>query len=337
MFALVPDPAADPRPLRAPAPAASAARVQRPERPLQALRRAITSRLARFGIWLLGSLPLPAGSRLGSLLGGVGYWLNRKEAQRAVDHIAFAFPDKPAGWHRATARAMFRHIGAITAEFIRVIRWPADSDQRLAMCVNWAEYHAQLQADKNAGPGLVAIVTHLGSWEMLGAVAVAQGPVTVVAKAPNDPRMAKLADELRATCGVQVVYQDESPRRLFRALRNKEMLGILPDQDIHRLPGIFSPFFGKLAHTVIAPVTIAQSTKAVLRPYCLVREGRRYRAIWGERIDPGAKGDADGLRRATREWTAFLEDNIRKYPEQYMWMHRRWKTRPEGEGTDDPP
>jgi KDO2-lipid IV(A) lauroyltransferase len=321
-------------PERAPAPTASAARQPRPERPLQRVRRAVLSRIARVGIGIMGALPLAIGSRLGAFLGGLGYWLSPKEAARAVAHLAIAFPDQPAHWHRAVAKQMFRHVGAITAEFIRVIRWPADSDKRMAMCVNWREYHAQLQADKEAGPGLVAVVTHLGSWEMLGAVAVKQGPVTVVAKAPNDPRMARLADELRAKCGVQVVYQDESPRRLFRALRNKEMLGILPDQDIRRLPGIFSPFFGKLAHTVTAPVTIAQSTRAVLRPYALIREGRRYRAVWGDRIDPGTKGDAEALHRATREWTAWLEATIRKHPEQYMWMHRRWKTRPPEESAE---
>ncbi len=317
-----------------PAPVPVAAREPRPERPVQRLRRALLSRVARLGIWMMGSLPLAIGSRLGGFLGGLGYWISRKEAKRAIAHIAIAFPDKPASWHRAIARKMFRHIGAMTAEVLCVIRWPRE--QRLQMCVNGDEYVARLKADCAEGPGLVAIVTHLGNWELLGALCVLGEPATVVAKAPNDPRMAKLADELRAQAGLKVVYQSDSPRRIFRALRDKEMVGILPDQDIRRLPGIFSPFFGKLAHTVVAPVTIAQSTKAVLRPYCLVREGRRYRAFWGDRIDPGGKGDQAGLRRATLEWTAFLEEHIRKQPEQYMWMHRRWKTRPEGESTDAP-
>jgi KDO2-lipid IV(A) lauroyltransferase len=276
----------------------------------------------------VGWLPFGLAGWLGARLGGLGYWLNRRESRRAVAHLALAFPDRPAAWHRRTARGVFRHAGRIAAEFMVALRWT--HEQRLRrLLVNADAFAARFREDCTPH-GAVTLTAHFGNWEVLGALGPAVRPLAVVARRPNDPRLARLADDLRRRAGITVVYQDDPPRPLFRMLRDGGAVGILADQDVRRLPGIFVPFFGVEAHTLTAPVQIAQASGATLRMYLCVREGRRYRMVWSERIDPGTKADGpDALRRATLEWTRFLEAAIRERPEQWMWMHRRWRTRPE--------
>ena len=99
---------------------------------------------------------------------------------------------------------------------------------------------------------------------------------------------------------------------------------------MRRLPGIFVPFMGRDAYTITSPVEIARAAKASLRAYYMARVRGGYRALMSDPIDPGRKGDGpEALRRATLAWTRFLEQCIRRYPWQWMWMHRRWRTRPE--------
>lgn len=300
----------------------------RPERPLQAVRRSVVAALARIGIAVVSRLPLPLARGLGTVLGGCGYFLNGRERGRALAHLALAFPDRPAAWHRRTARAVFRHFGRSAAEYIRVIRWPPA--ERARLCVNYDDFRRTAEQDARDGPGVLTLTAHLGAWELLGAIGVSYLPLTVVARRPPDPRLARLADALRARAGVGVVYQDQSPRELLRALKRGEMVGILADQDVRRIPGVFVPFFGTDAWTPTAPVEIARASGATLRLYVLVREGARYRAIWSERLAvPPKSAGAEGLRAATLAWSRLLEAQIRARPEQWVWMHRRWRTRPD--------
>lgn len=300
----------------------------RPERPLQAVRRSVVAALARVGIAVVSRLPLPLARGLGTALGGCGYFLNRRERGRALAHLALAFPDRPPAWHRRTARAVFRHFGRTAAEYLRIVRWPPAARARL--CVNYEEFRRVGEQDARDGPGALTLTAHLGAWELLGAIGVSFLPLTVVARRPPDPRLARIADALRARAGVGVVYQDQSPRELLRALKRGELVGILADQDVRRLPGVFVPFFGTDAWTPTAPVELARVSGAILRLWALVREGSRYRAIWSERFAvPPKSAGAEGLRAATLAWTQALEAQIRARPEQWVWMHRRWRTRPE--------
>ena len=309
------------------APPAPAARPPRPERPLQRFRRTIAACAVRATVAVVSRLPFRVAGWLGARLGGLGYWLNRRESGRTLAHLRLAFPDRPGAWHRRTARGVFRHAGRIAAEFVRALRWTPERRLR-RLCVNADEFVARFREDC-APRGAVTLTAHFGNWEILGAMGPAVRPLAVVARRPNDPRLARLADDLRRRAGITVVYQDDSPRPLLRLLRDGGAVGILADQDVRRLPGIFVPFFGVDAYTLTAPVQLAQASEATLRVYLCVREGSRYRMVWSERIDPGTKaGGPDAIRRATLEWTRFLEAAIREHPEQWMWMHRRWRTRP---------
>lgn len=304
---------------------------RRPERPLQKVRRSCTAALARFGIDVIGRLPYGVAGGLGASFGSFGYWLNRRESRRAVEHLARAFPDESPRWHRRTAARLFSHIGRVAGEFVVAVRWTPEQRVR-RVCVNPDELASTIEADTRDGCGMVFITAHFGLWEMLGACIVATRPLTVVARRLNDPRLSRLADNLRERAGMKVVYQDAWPRPLLRALREREVVGILPDQDVHRLPGIFAPFFGKDAYTPTAPVELAQRCGATMRMGLFARDPDGYRIIFSDRMEvPSKEEGAEGLRRATLAWTRFLEEQMRQRPWQWMWMHRRWRTRPQGE------
>ena len=306
-------------------------RSRRPERPIQKVRRNIVAALARGGIGAVGSIPYSIAGPLGAFFGGLGYFLNRRESGRAVTHLAVAFPAKSRRWHRRTARRMFAHIGRTAAEYVCVVNWPPESCFK-RLCLNWKEFADNLETDSAAGRGVVTVTGHFGSWEMLGLLGTRVRPLTVVARRLNDPRLDALGCELRARAKVSVVYQDESPRRLLRALRDNRLVGILADQDLRRLPGIFVPFFGKDAYTTTAPVEIARAAKATMRVYLFARDADGYRAIMSDPIPVPDKSKGDqGVREATIAWTQFLEAQIRQRPWQWMWMHRRWRTRPPSE------
>ena len=284
--------------------------------------------LARAGIDGVASLPYGLAGSLGAFFGGLGYYLNYRDSGRAVTHLAMAFPGESRRWHRRTARKMFRHIGRTAAELICVIGWPPQLRLERPF-LNRDQFRDTLIADTVAGRGVVTITGHFGSWEMFGTLGAAVWPLTVVARRLNDPRLDAISQDLRARAKVKVVYQDESPRRLLRALRNNEMLGILADQDMRRLSGIFVPFFGIDAYTTTAPVEIARAARASMRVYLMVRDPDGYRAIMSDPIHvPDRSEGAEGVRRATIAWTQFLEAQIRQRPWQWMWMHRRWRTRP---------
>ena len=284
--------------------------------------------LARWAIGGVGSLPYAVAGALGAFFGGLGYFLNRRESGRALTHLAMAFPRKSRRWHRRTARRMYRHIGRTAAEFVCAVRWPLK--QRLhRVCHNADEFLTTIRADAKEGRGAVSLTAHFGGWEMLGSLVATNPQVTVVARRLNDPRLDALAQEMRAKAHIKVVYQDESPRQLLRALKNHELVGILADQDVRRLPGIFVPFFGIDAYTMTAPLEIARAAGATLRCYVFARVPGGYRVIFSDRIQvPDKSEGAEGLRRATIAWTEFLEAQIRERPWQWMWMHRRWRTRP---------
>jgi KDO2-lipid IV(A) lauroyltransferase len=293
------------------------------------VRRTIAAALARFAIVLVGRLPFPLAGWLGARFGGLGYWFNRREKRRAIEHLALAFPEQTAAWHRRTALRSFRSLGRCAAEFVCSLRWSPEARLR-RFCLNADEFIATINADATEGRGTMCITAHCASWDLIGSFAAAVRPTVVIARRPNDPRLSGLADRLRERAGVEVVFQDESPRPLLRRLRDHGVVGILADQDVRRVAGTFVPFFGREAYTPTAPILLAQAAGATVRMIIAAREKGGYRAVIGERIPvpPKSEGDA-GIRRATLAWTQFLEAEIRKRPEQWVWMHRRWKTRPE--------
>ena len=130
--------------------------------------------------------------------------------------------------------------------------------------------------------------------------------------------------------GYETIYQDAGARPLLRHLRSGGVLGVLVDQDVRRLAGEFVEFFGREAWTPTGPAALAVKTGAAMISVFLVRRGDSYRVVIGERIEtPAAGTKAERVRELTRRFTAATEQVVRAHPEQWAWMHRRWRTRRE--------
>ena len=130
---------------------------------------------------------------------------------------------------------------------------------------------------------------------------------------------------------MRTIYGEEAARELSRLLRKNEIVGILPDQDINSLKGVFVDFFGRPAYTPVAPVRLALSTGSPIVVNFLIRQpSGRYRLVLGEVIRPKIEATRDeAVRKYTEAWMKQFEEVIRRYPDQWAWMHNRWKTRPE--------
>jgi Kdo2-lipid IVA lauroyltransferase/acyltransferase len=175
---------------------------------------------------------------------------------------------------------------------------------------------------------------HIGNWEALAAYlgyAFSEDlPMVVIAKRIYYEGYNKMLVELRERFSVETIYRDEPFMQVVRHLKKGGCVGILTDQDISSIPGIFVTFFGQKTFTSDAQAKIALITGASIIPTFLVREGQHLRFIIDKPIHSDRTKDKDSeVLRITQEITSATERVIRRYPDQWAWMHRRWKTQPE--------
>jgi KDO2-lipid IV(A) lauroyltransferase len=183
-----------------------------------------------------------------------------------------------------------------------------------------------------AGRGAVLVGCHFGNWEMLATLATMGYPLTFLVGAQHNALVDGLMNRLRARFGVEIIPITGSLTGAFRALRRNRLVALLSDQDAGP-NGVFVDFLGLPASTPYGPARFAAATGAALIPWAVVRRERgRHEIVMCPAVEP-PPGDAPGeeaVRRLTQGYTSAFEELIRQHPEQYFWMHRRWKTRPPG-------
>ncbi len=271
-------------------------------------------------------LPFPgalaAGRGVGRLLGA----LDRGHLHLAERQLAEAgFPPEEAS---RIARGLYAHLGMCVAELAWVARRLAAGSVGAWVRIEGLEHvHAALAK----GKGLALVTGHIGNWE-LGAVAMAAAgvPLSVVARPLDNPRLDARLVALRRAGGSEVIQKRNALRALREVLARGRAIAILIDQDA-REHGVFVDFFGRQASTIPSIAAIALRTGAPLVVTAMRREpGHLTHVLSFEPVDPPPPtGDAkEDAKRLTALLTARLEARIRQAPEQWLWMHRRWKTRP---------
>jgi KDO2-lipid IV(A) lauroyltransferase len=276
---------------------------------------------------LLQPLPLGVARALGARLGALAYTLAGGERRKALKSLAVAFPEQSDAQRQALCRAAFRHLGAAALE----VACTGALDEGLERLVAWPEEDRKvLEAALARGKGVVFVSGHVGNWELLARRVARSGfPCQSIAKETTDPRLTELVARFRARGGVRSIWrgQEGAARAMLRALRGGEILGILIDQDT-RVQSVFVPFFGQLAATPRAAADLALRTgAAVVTGFCH-REGPGYRLSMEEVPVPQGE-DRDALAvQLTAALSERIEAAIRRTPEQWVWMHQRWKTRP---------
>ena len=282
-------------------------------------------------VGLLAAARVVPARLLFALFSGAGwcaYHLLRRERRKALDNLAAAFGGEMTAAERARiARGVFVNQGKTMAELALSPRMDSAALHRLVSM----EGREIIDREKRKGKGIIIITGHLGNWELIPAFfssVVLHGGV--VARRVYYEKYERLLSRLRLSKGFRVFYRDESPRAILKTLKNNEVVGILADQDVRKLDGVFVEFFGRPAYTPTAPVLIAMKTGAPLIPARIVREGRKHRIVVDEPIPLRRSGDREAdLVHNTQAWSRVIERYIREHPDQWVWMHRRWRTRPE--------
>lgn len=246
---------------------------------------------------------------------------------RAGHNLALAFgPGLPAWRRRWIVWRMALHLADGIAEtLVFARRGPTAWHSRL----DDEEARQRVAALRAAHPGgLIGLTGHLGNWELVAQWCQDRvGPITVVARRSSNRKLNLLIASRREAHGVQTLYRDEPSSQLLRVLRRGEVLGVVPDQDIPKIGGLFVELFGRPAYTPIGPARLALAAGVPICVVAILRvRGRLLVRYLGELIaDPHAPREEE-LRRLTEGWSQLLEAEIRRHPEQWPWFHDRWKT-----------
>lgn len=291
-------------------------------------RRYLRYLVLRGTLAVLSLLPIGFASGLGALVGSLAPFFARKERRKALASLARAFPEKGAAEREALMREMFRHLGRMVLELVCVRQLDRDVDA----WVEWsAEDRARLDAALARKKGVLFVSGHVGNWELLARrVSLAGYPCQSIAREASDPRTTALIDRLRASAKLKSIWRGKpgAAKDILRALKAGEILGMLIDQDT-KVQSVFVPFFGHLAKTPRAAADLVLRTGAApMLGFCVRLGPRRYRLTIDELPLPPGEGEA-AVVELTRAFTAGIEAKIRENPAQWVWMHERWKSRPE--------
>jgi KDO2-lipid IV(A) lauroyltransferase len=252
----------------------------------------------------------------------------RGERRKALESLATAFPEASDAERSALMHRCFRHLGRVVLELANFAQLDA------AGWVDWpAEDRAALDAALAPGKGVVFVTGHVGNWELLARhVARAGYGAWVVGKETSDPRSTALVEDMRAKGSLHTIWRGRpgAVREMLRALKGGHLLGFLIDQDTS-VQSVWVPFFGRPAKTPRAAAELALRTGAApMLGFCVRTPEGRYR-IRMQVVDKPNSGDAEAdVVALTAALTAGIEAAIRQTPEQWVWMHRRWKSPPEG-------
>jgi KDO2-lipid IV(A) lauroyltransferase len=289
-------------------------------------RRAARMRALLVALPVLRLLPHRLALALGALLGSLAWLVVGKERRRALEGLQVAFPDESDAFRRKVGRSSFANLGRAALELFVVDRIPL----RERVVLDAAS--EKLLRDAHAeGHGVVLVSAHIGNWELLARRLSLLGfPSAIVAREAQDPRLTALLQSARSAGGVRVIWRGmpRAPLEMLRLLREGGMLGILIDQDTG-VQGQFVPFFGKPAFTPRAAGDFAVRTGAPVVFGCVHRVAKTLHQVVLRRVDVPRTGDreADSLA-ITAAATRAIEDEIRRRPDEWVWMHRRWRTAP---------
>ena len=293
-------------------------------------RRAAWRRLrARLGAALVAALQLllravgwRAAQRLGALLGRVVHVLAARERRRALDHLAIAFPASTPAERRRLCRACFAHLGTSLLECLKLSSMPLAAVARWVSAEGW-EVVEELRRD---GRPILFLTAHCGNWELLSPVTTLNGVrITAFARQQDVPAFDRLMIGLREHLGATTISRGTpgAARELLRVLRGGGAFAMLIDQDT-KVEGTWVPFFGRPAFTPLGAAQIAlRNGMAVVPAFSERFADGTHRVTFHPALDLPADPTA-----ATAMMTAAIEAQIRRRPEQWVWMHRRWRRRP---------
>jgi len=274
-------------------------------------------------IQLVRWVPMQAVLAAGTLLGSAFYLFDRPHRHLALRNLQAAFPLRSDGECRAIARGMFAHFGRLLTVLLKFSTMR--SEEMLARVE--FEGHERVIAAHAEGRGVLLFTGHFGFWEINALVhALEIKPMAVLARPLDNPLLHDLLESLRRKTGNAVIYRRGAMRRVLRALADNQAVAFLIDQHIQSADAVYVDFFNRPAATTSALAALALRTRAPVVPvFALPRPGGRFRMVYEHAVELPREDDPDAVRALTQRCTAVLEMYVRRYPDLWLWMHRRWR------------
>jgi len=282
-------------------------------------------------IKLLGLLPRPISRAIGIAIGLTVYHFHPRLRAIGRRNLALAFPAMPLADRRRILRGEFVSLGRQLAE---VCMFPTYTRKNVSQIVVYDGLENYERAYAR-GKGVLFLTGHLGAWELSAFAHSLQGhPLWIVMRPLDNRYLNRLIERYRTMYGNRTVSKDDFVRGLLAAMRAGDAVGILMDTNMTPPQGVFVNFFGIPAYTASGLARIALRTDAAVVPGFTIwdEKTRRYTLRFDPALELIRTGDEQAdIVANTARFTSVIEDYVRRYPDQWLWVHRRWKTRPEGE------
>jgi len=288
-------------------------------------------------VWSLlkftSALPRPAARAMAVMLARLLFALRPKLRKTAEFNLKLAFPQWTAAQRESTIRAMVRSLGWMAAEFARMPRYTRKNIEDVIIL----DGHENFLEGQRRGKGVLFLTAHMGAWELSSYAHALYGyRLHYMARPLDNARLDALVNRYRGLSGNKPIFKNESARAMLKILKDTGTIGILADQNSMRAEGAFVDFFGTPACTTTGIARVALHTGAAVVPgYAVWDESlQKYRLRFEAPLELIRTGDTErDVVENTQRFAKVTEEIIRKYPEQWVWVHARWKTRP----ADDPP
>ncbi|HEY2865847.1 MAG TPA: lysophospholipid acyltransferase family protein [Pyrinomonadaceae bacterium] len=286
-----------------------------------------------FGV--IGSIPRGLAASTTTLVSRIGYRVLGRLRRIAERNLEIALPGTSPEQRLAIVKGTFENLGRMLADTSKFGSYSRDDLAKLVHFDFTLEQIAEHERIRAEGRGAILLSPHLGNWEMLVfAYSAAHGPISYLARPLDNPLIEELTLKNRTRFGNRPINKSNSVSEAVKVLRHGGLLGVLADVNAHPKEGVFVPFFGIPACTSAGPALLAMRTNALIVPIACVwdQAAGHYRVIQGSVIEPALSGNREAdILRTTAAFTSEVEKLVREYPEQWLWIHKRWKTRPPGE------
>ena len=279
----------------------------------------------------LGALPRGLARGLAAAVAFALYAMLPKLRRTAEFNLRLAFPDWDEARRNEVIRGMVRNLGWMAAEFARFPRYTRENIEQVVVL----EGHENFLNGQHRGKGVLYLTGHIGAWELSSFAHALYGfPLHYMARPLDNARVDALVNRYRCLSGNEPIFKNESARALLKILKEGGTVGILVDQNTMPEEGVFVDFFGKSACTTTGIARVALHTDAAVVPGYAYWDANigKYKLRFEPAVELARTGDTErDIFVNTQKFAKVIEEIIRRYPEQWVWVHARWKTRPPGE------
>ncbi|MCX5693468.1 MAG: lysophospholipid acyltransferase family protein [Candidatus Omnitrophica bacterium] len=289
-------------------------------------RRVFIFLLFRLISFIVLAFPIRIGLMLGQAFGSLSFYILKKDREKALKNLDIAFGDsKSKAEKRSIAKKVFENLGKNFVEVISIPKFNRGNINRYVSCNNIGLLMRFVQENK----GAIILSAHFGNWELLAHYISMQGlPINVIARRARMDGLEAFLAGIRKKNNVNVIYRDASAKEIVDFLRNKKFVGIMPDQDMDSVSGVFVDFFGKSAWTPSGPAVLNLLTGVPIVPCFIVRKPFGHEFLIDGPAELVKTGDRkEDILENTQRYTKIIEDYIKRFPEHWVWFHDRWKTK----------